>query len=81
MNLSVAERKEVLEAWVAAAAGKPVKVIAHVGSEALTDVLDLARHAAGAGAAAMGVMPTVFFKPDSLDTILKYMEAVAAAAP
>jgi N-acetylneuraminate lyase len=79
--MSVAERKAVLEAWVKAGASTDVSVIAHVGSEAITDVLDLAKHAQAAGAVAMGVTPTSFFKPDGLDAIMRYLELVADAAP
>jgi hypothetical protein len=51
--MSVAERKSALEAWIAACAGTPLKVIAHIGCESIADVLDLAVHAHGAKAFAL----------------------------
>jgi N-acetylneuraminate lyase len=79
--MSVDERKAVLEAWIAASKGKDVAVIAHVGSEALADVKALTAHAAAAGAVAIAAMPTTFFKPDSIDTIISYFKIIAACAP
>jgi dihydrodipicolinate synthase/N-acetylneuraminate lyase len=79
--MSVSERKAVLESWVAAAAGKSLGIIAHVGAEALTDAKELAAHAAKCGAVAIGVMPTSFFKPDGLDGVLSYLEIIANCAP
>jgi alcohol dehydrogenase (NADP+) len=79
--LSVAERKAVLEAWMAAARPRSISVLAHVGAEALPDTLDLAAHAESVGVAAVGVMPPVFFKPHNLDAVVSLLGAVSAAAP
>jgi len=83
LKLTVAERKACLEAWVAAAraAGTGLRVIAHVGAESLRDAQDLAAHAASAGAVAIGVVPPTFFKPGDIEAVLRWVEAVASAAP
>lgn len=80
VTLSVAERKATLEHWITAAAGR-FAVIAQVGSEALPDVVELTKHAAAAGAAALGWMPGTFFKPDGLDGVVAGLAGVCDAAP
>lgn len=78
--MTVAERMAVLERWVKASAGR-VTIIAHVGAEALPDMVALSKHAAAAGAAAIAAMPTTFNKPATLDAIVDLLAALAAAAP
>jgi hypothetical protein len=79
--MSVAERKAVLEAWITAARPRNIAVLVHVGAEAVPDALELASHAQAVGAAAIGIMPPVFFKPHSLDAIVSLLSDVSAAAP
>ena len=81
LKLSVAERKAALEAWVAAAKGSALVVVAHVGAESLRDAQELAAHAARAGASAIGIVPPTFFKMGDIDSCLGWVEAVAAHAP
>jgi N-acetylneuraminate lyase len=78
--MSVEERKATLEHWIASAKGRFL-VIAHVGSEALTDVNALTVHAAQAGAHAIGWMPGTFFKPDGIEGCIKGLSMVAELAP
>jgi dihydrodipicolinate synthase/N-acetylneuraminate lyase len=78
--LTVAERKTLLEAWIAKAQ-RDITVIAHIGCEALADVVDLAKHARIAGAAAISVMPSVFFKPASIEILIKVGEIRAGFPP
>ena len=70
-KMSVAERKAVLEAWVAAARAStpPLVVIAHVGAESLRD------------AAACGLVAPSYFKPGDVGACVALLESVAAAAP
>jgi N-acetylneuraminate lyase len=78
LRLSVAERKAVTEAWLKSGA---VQVIAHIGAEALPDAQELAAHAQASGCVAVGLQPSVFFKPDGVDGIIAYVEAIAAHCP
>ena len=80
-KLTQAERKQLLERWVAVIAEKgcDMTVIAHVGCESLQDTVDLARHAAACGVKAIGVMPPVFFKPPSLDALVDVSRVVGLA--
>ena len=68
--MSVDERKFLLEEWVKVC-GDRIHVIANVGCESLVDTQDLAVHAELAGAKAIGVMPSVFFKPASIEVVIK----------
>merc|ERR1711865_1261568 len=55
---TVAERKEMLEATLAAVDGK-VPILVHVGACPLADAVELAKHAASVGAAGVSsVVPT-----------------------
>jgi N-acetylneuraminate lyase len=80
VKLSVAERKSVLEAWVAAARASepPLTVIAHVGAESVRDAMDLAAHAQAVGAAAAGLVAPSYFKPGDIAACVALLEAVAA---
>lgn len=78
-TMSLAERKQLLERWVALAAGR-ISVIAMVGAEALPDMLELAAHAHDSGANAVSYQPSVFFKPDGVGSIVNLMSAVAQHA-
>lgn len=79
--LSVAERKSILEAWIAASKSKPLSIIAHVGTESIADVMDLAAHAQASGAVAVAAMPTSYNKPFGLDSIVDFLAAISTAAP
>lgn len=56
-NMRLAERKRAAELAVAASRKPGGKVIVHVGSTNTRDSVELAEHAAGAGAAAIACMP------------------------
>ena len=56
VSLSTAERKQVAEAFVAAAAGR-VPVVVQVGHNSLAEACDLAAHAQAVGADASSAMP------------------------
>lgn len=76
--LSVAERKQVLDAVLGTTAGQ-VPVLVHVGALALPDAIELARHAQGHGAAGFSsIIPPLY---PSLDSILAYYKALAHAVP
>lgn len=78
--MSVAERKQLLEAWMKAAHGK-VEIIAHIAAEAIVDVQELAKHAESVGVAALGAHCTTFNKPPTLDAIVDFLGIISKSAP
>jgi N-acetylneuraminate lyase len=78
-SLTSAERREVTERWLSAAKGR-FPVVVHVGHNSLPEAQMLARHALESGAAATAAMAPFFFKP-SMEELVEYCAAIAAAAP
>ena len=81
VTMSVSERQRVLEAWVAAAAGKNLQIIAHVGAESIADMTALAQHANASGAVAIAAHTTTFNKPGCLASVVDMLAVLSAAAP
>lgn len=92
--LTVQERKQLAEAWMAAVRTLPVaeeaaegqpgtsfKVIVHVGSCCVRDAQELARHACEIGAWGIGAMAPPFPKIGRVEELVKYCEEIATAAP
>lgn len=79
-SLTVTERKQVAERWVAAAPAG-LRVIVHVGHTVLAESRDLAAHAASIGAGGMACMAPFFFKPTQLPNLAEWCVQVAAGAP
>lgn len=79
-SLTFDERCEVAEAFVDAAGGR-LQVIVQVGSESLTQAHQLAVHASRVGANAISAVSPVYFKPDSVETLVASMAEIAAGAP
>jgi len=80
LSLTVEERKVLVQEWIKAATGR-ITVIVHVGCESLKNTCELAQHAQENGAAAIGLMPTTFFKPATIEHLILCMEKVVEAAP
>lgn len=78
--LTTQERKTLAEAWMKAVPAG-FKVIVHVGSCCLRESVELARHAAAVGAWGIGSMAPPFPKIGRIEELVKYCEAIAAAAP
>lgn len=78
--LTTNERKSLAEAWLKAVP-EDFKVIVHVGSCCLRESIDLARHAEEYGAWGIGAMAPPFPKIGRVEELVKYCEAIAAAAP
>ena len=72
-----AERRRALEAFVAAAGGR-LLVAAHCGAQTTADTVELARHAAEAGADAVAVIAPPYFRLDDR-ALLTHLEAAARA--
>ena len=81
MSLSVVERKAIAEAWVASGKTHGVTIINHIGANSITDVKELAAHAAASGCAAICAMPPFFFKPPTARVLALWLKEVGAAAP
>lgn len=92
--LTVEERKQLAEAWVAAcrdlktqssecsdSQGSAFKVIVHVGSCCVRDAQELARHASKLGVWGIGAMAPPFPKISRIEELFKYCEEIAGAAP
>ncbi|KAF5009413.1 hypothetical protein FDECE_4345 [Fusarium decemcellulare] len=77
-TLSIAERKTVIEAVIKAAAGR-VPVVAGVGSLATAEAVDLAKHHAKAGAAALMVLPP-FYEPANLTQLKEWFKTIHDAS-
>ncbi|ABV86847.1 dihydrodipicolinate synthase family protein [Shewanella pealeana] len=80
LNCSVNERKAVAERWVKAAQGK-LSITVHTGALSIVDTLELTKHADTLDVFATSVIAPCFFKPSSVDCLVKYCATVAAAAP
>lgn len=80
-SLSVAERACIYEAWAKVAKGHGIRVIAHVGANALCDACELASVAQDLGFDAISALSPNYFKPASLDALLACCEKIASAAP
>lgn len=72
--LSAAERRRVVELYVAAG----LQVIAHCGAQTTRETVELAEHAARAGAAGVAVIGPPYFELDA-DALLAHFSAAARA--
>jgi len=79
LSLTLSERMQVLDAWLAA---KPAgfRVIAHVGAAAERDAIALTNHAVAAGADAVAALPCFYHRPAGVDAAVDSLAAIAAAA-
>src|SRR5262245_22901656 len=78
--LSVDERRRGLELWLEAADGR-ARVAAHCGAQTTADTVELAAHAAEAGADAVAVIGPPYFKLDPAAQRAHLLAAAAACAP
>ena len=78
-SLTFDERCAVAESFVRASHAR-LPVIVQVGSESLTQAKRLAEHAQQVGADAISAVSPVYFKPDSLETLVASMEEIASGA-
>jgi len=80
MSLSVAERMAIAKRWVEVAP-PGLRVIVHVGHNALPDSRALAAHAQEIRAWAIAAIAPSFFKPATVADLVNFCAEVAAAAP
>jgi dihydrodipicolinate synthase/N-acetylneuraminate lyase len=76
----VDERQRVVEAFVAASAGR-LQVAAHCGAQTTADTIVLAAHAAAAGVDAVAVIGPPYFQLDDRALLEHFAAAAAACAP
>lgn len=77
-TLSFSERKQLTELCVKYAAGR-VPVVAGVGSTSTSEAVELAKHAADVGAAALMVVPP-FYDPVNLEQLTEMMSEIHQAS-
>ena len=80
-TLSVAERKELLSAWIPAAKKHGLFSVAHVGSPVQGDAIELAKFAAAQGADSIASVPGYYEDYESAETVAEFIAPIAAAAP
>ena len=80
VSLTADERCNVAEAFVKSAAGR-LPVIVQVGCESLAQARQLAAHAQDVGADAVSAVSPLYFKPDSVETLVASMAEIASGAP
>jgi len=78
--LSVAERKQVAEAYIKAI-DRRIPAIVHVGHDSLIEARHLAQHAVAHGADAIAAVGPSYFKPQRLDMLVAFLAEIAKAAP
>lgn len=79
-SLTGEERRQVVEAWVAARPAG-LAVIVHVGHLSIGDACAYAAHAQAAGADAVAALAPSFFRPPGLTELVSWCARIAAAAP
>ena len=80
-SLTLQERLQLAERWMAVTKGTPLRVVVHAGSNCLTDAAALAARAEQLEAAAVAAVPPCYFKPRSLDALIACAAQIARAAP
>ncbi len=80
-SLAFQERLELAERWLRVTRGSDVRVVVHVGSNSVIDSEELALLAQMNGAAAIAAFSPSYFKPNSVEALVRCMEKIAAGAP
>jgi N-acetylneuraminate lyase len=80
-SLSLDERMQVYRSWAQVAGSHGIRVIAHVGANALTDACALAELAQELQFDAISALAPSYFKPATSDSLVQCCAKIAAAAP
>jgi N-acetylneuraminate lyase len=80
-SLALDERRMLSTRWVEVTRGTGMRVVVHVGSNALGDARNLAGHAEALGVLAISALSPSYFKPGDVKTLVACCEAIASAAP
>jgi N-acetylneuraminate lyase len=79
-SLTTDERLQIVEKWMVVAP-RSVRVIVHVGHQALHESRKLSAHAEQIGAHAFAIIAPIFFRVTTLQQLVDYCARVAEAAP
>jgi N-acetylneuraminate lyase len=80
-SLTADERLALAQRWSEVARGTALKLVVHVGANAIGDSRAFAAQAQQLGAAAISAVAPSYFKPRTLDDLVACCAEVAAAAP
>lgn len=80
-SLSTEERELCAERWMEVTKGTPLKVIVHVGSNAVNEARRLAKHAAKIEAHAFSALTPSYFKPATAKDLCAVVKSISSAAP
>ena len=80
-SLTEEERITLAESFVSEAKKYNIKSIIHVGHESLQSASAFAAHANQIGANCISAVPTSYFKPSSLNTLIEHLSAITSNAP
>jgi N-acetylneuraminate lyase len=80
-SLTREEKLDLYEAWAKAGPANGLAVIAHVGGNSIADATALARRARELELAAISALAPSYYKPATLDALIDWCAAIAAAAP
>ncbi len=80
-SLSIPERKALTGRWLDVCRGSKLRVVVHVGANALVEAEDLAKHAEEHGAAAIATVAPNYVKPRNVAQLAEWCAKLAAAAP
>ena len=80
-SLTSDERVALYDAWADAGRANDLRVIAHVGGNSIDDTRRLARHARSCGCAAISALAPSYHKPATIEDLVDWCAAIAAAAP
>jgi N-acetylneuraminate lyase len=81
LSLSADERRQMTRRWGEVIQGTPLKLIVHVGHNALPEAQALAAEAQRCGAHAISALAPNYFKPATVADLVDTCAAVASAAP
>lgn len=77
--LTIDEREQLATHWLQLAPGE-MDIWVHVGTNCQADAIRLAEHAQAKGAKAISALAPSYFKPDSVNALIDFLEPIAAAA-
>ena len=80
-SLTLEERRQLTQRWMEISQVGGIKVIVHVGSNCLSDAVELARQAGQFNATAIAMVAPSYFKPRSPEILVECCKSVAQAAP
>ena len=80
-SLTLDERLTLADRWAAVTRNTPLKLIVHVGANALKDAATLAAQAEKLHADAISALAPSYFKPRTIDTLIACCQEITRAAP